>query len=37
MKTVLREPLVAVLPVDHPLPEQEDVPLGALAEETFVM
>lgn len=37
VETVLREPLVAVLPSDHPLSGQEDVSLGALAEEPFVM
>jgi DNA-binding transcriptional LysR family regulator len=37
VETVLREPLVAVLPGDHSLSEQEGVSLGALAEEPFVM
>lgn len=37
VKTVLREPLVAVLPGDHPLSGSEDLPLSALKNEPFVM
>lgn len=35
--TVLREPLVAVLPADHPLAARRRVPLAALAQDPFIM
>lgn len=37
VKTVLREPLVAVLPADHSLWEWADLPLGTLKDESFIM
>ena len=37
VRTVMREPLVAVLPSAHPLSGQGDVSLGALADEPFVV
>jgi DNA-binding transcriptional LysR family regulator len=37
VKTVLREPLVVVLPADHPLSERKDLPLSTLRDESFVM
>jgi DNA-binding transcriptional LysR family regulator len=35
--TVLREPLVAVLPADHRLAGRRRIPLAALAEDPFIM
>lgn len=37
LQPLLREPLVAALPEDHPLAAQERVPLVALAGESFVL
>lgn len=37
VKTVLREPLVAVLPADHRLSERANLPLSVLKDESFVM
>ncbi|MGE5333146.1 MAG: LysR substrate-binding domain-containing protein [Nitrososphaerota archaeon] len=34
---VAREPLMAVLPVHHPLATQAQIPLGALAREPFIL
>lgn len=36
-ETVVREPVVAILPEDHPLADRDPIPLGALAGEPFVM
>lgn len=36
VEPVLTEPLVAVLPDEHPLARRDDVPLEALAQETFI-
>jgi len=35
--TVLREPLVAVLPADHPLASRKRIPLAALAGDPFIL
>ncbi len=35
--TVLREPLVAVLPAEHPLAGRRRIPIGALARDAFIM
>jgi DNA-binding transcriptional LysR family regulator len=35
--TVLREPLVAVLPADHPLATRRRIPLAALAGDPFIL
>lgn len=37
VRTVLREPLLAVLPADHPLSKRTDLPLSALKNDSFVM
>jgi DNA-binding transcriptional LysR family regulator len=36
-ETVVREPVVAILPENHPLADREMVPLEALAREPFIM
>ncbi|MDR3684105.1 MAG: LysR substrate-binding domain-containing protein [Geothrix sp.] len=35
--TVLREPLVAVLPAEHPLAGRRRIPIGALARDAFIL
>ena len=37
LEIIRREPLVVVLPADHTLTSQEQIPLAQLREETFVM
>lgn len=37
IQTVLKEPLVVMLPEDHPLTELDEVPLAALRNEPFVV
>lgn len=37
LRTVVREPLVAVLPASHPLAQSERVPLAALADESLIL
>lgn len=37
LRTVVREPLLAVLPEGHPLAGRERVPLAALADEPFIL
>ena len=36
-RPVLREPLVAVLPLNHPLSEEQEIPLQALADDFFIV